>query len=111
MKLTRTDRKALSILGQRRPICDLGKDRYREAIHNLIQSKSGLAEYGDGEGSKAGWHITAAGRYEMDRVSPKGSVWCKWAESKKAGAGQFMADVLNTQGVDGGHTYLRRLGV
>tara|TARA_R110002153_G_scaffold132597_1_gene281611 strand:- start:6256 stop:6603 length:348 start_codon:yes stop_codon:yes gene_type:complete len=102
MKLSSTDRKALAILGQRRPICDMGKDKYREVIHNLIRNDSGMARY-----TLGGWEITELGRASMGKV--RGGVWCKWAERFKVGGAKLMADALNSGGCDAGHLLLDEL--
>ena len=102
--ITSNDRKALAILGQRRPICDMGKHAYREVIHNLIRSGSGMARYIPTTG---GWEITDLGRASMGKV--RGGVWCRWAEGFKVGGAKLMAATLNQGGTEAGHLLLDEL--
>ncbi len=101
MKLTSNDRKALAILGQRRPICDMGKDRYRSVMYDLCREGT-FARFVEGS-----WELTSLGRENIGKV--RGGVWCRWAESMKAGGAKRMAAALNSGGTEAGHALLNEL--
>tara|TARA_R110002167_G_scaffold93122_1_gene249781 strand:+ start:17900 stop:18214 length:315 start_codon:yes stop_codon:yes gene_type:complete len=103
MKLSSTDRKALSICGDRLPTCDMGKDAYRSRISDLTRSHPQYVAMTE-DGRR--WELTDLGRAMMSRAG-KGSTWVKWAA--RVGRAQDMIDALNSGGTEAGHALLREM--
>lgn len=99
-KLTTAERKALAIIGDRLPICDLGKDRFRSIACDLERSRPDLVTF-----EMPYWKLTDLGRANMGRAG-KGSRWVKWAAEH--GDADEMIAALNTGGTDAGHEILKR---
>lgn len=110
-ELTRSDKRALAILGGRLTVGDMGKDKFRERISYLIFVRPELAHFCNFATEGRGWDISDEGRKHMAKATPKGCNFAKWAERQEEGAGKKMAAILNASGTEGGHAYLRELGI
>ena len=105
-KLTPSERKVLAIIGGILPSGVMGKDKMRLIAEDLAHDGIYMVRNPGGAA-----RLTCLDVENMTRATAKNNHYSKWAEEKRAGAGQKMANILNQGGTKAGYRFLRDLGV
>ncbi len=107
-KLSATEKRTLAVIGERLTIGDMSKNKFRQCADELARYDSDLVVLTE---DWSGYELTPLGELHMARATAKNNNFSRWAEAKKLGAGQRMADYLNADGVDRGLKFLKELGI